>query len=125
MITGILGAVASAIGLANSDKTGLIKKAGEGIDNIHLSEEERAQYILEYIKSQDDQNSIRSVVRRIFATIVVSSWAILTLGSAVLFPYKEEWSNKLGELATSSTMMVAMGSIIAFYFYIQAVRAKK
>ncbi|MEE8382233.1 MAG: hypothetical protein V3R78_10225 [Thermodesulfobacteriota bacterium] len=125
MITGIFGAIAGAIGLANSDKTGLVKKAVEGVDNINLSEEERAQYILEYIKSQDDQNSIRSVMRRIFATIVVSSWAILTLGSAILIPINKEWSDAWKELATSNTMMVAMGSIIAFYFYIQAVRAKK
>ena len=125
MITGILGAVAGAIGLANSDKTGLIKKAGEGLDNIHLSEEERAQYILEYIKSQDDQNSIRSVMRRIFATVVVGSWAFLTLGSAILWKFDEGLSNRFNELATSNTMMVAMGSIISFYFFIQAVRAKK
>ncbi len=125
MIAGLLGGAAALLGLANKDKAGLVKAAKDGIDNLNLSEEERAQYILRYIESQDDQNSIRSVMRRIFATVVVSTWAFLTLGSAILFPINEKWSDRWNELATSNTMTVAMGSIIAFYFYIQAVRAKK
>lgn len=125
MITGILGAIATGLGIASGDKSGLVKKAIEGVDNLNLKEEERAQYILEYIKSQDDQNSIRSVARRFLSLVVVSTWASLTLGSAIAWPYNEAWSNRLNELATSTTMTVAMGSVVAFYFYIQAVRAKK
>ena len=125
MITGLLGGAAALLGLANKDKAGLVKAAKDGIDNITLSDEERAQYILEFIKTQDDQNSLRSIARRFLSAIVVGLWAILTLGAAILWPINEGWSDRCNELATSTTMTVAMGSVIAFYFYIQAVRAKK
>ena len=125
MITGILGIASTVLGIASKDKSGLVKAAKEGIDNIKLSEEERAQYMLEYIKTQDDQNSLRSVARRLIACIIVGLFAILMAGSAITYAFNEAWSQRLFELATSTTMTVAVGSIIGFYFYIQAVRAKK
>ena len=125
MLTGILGIASTVLGIASKDKSGLVKAAKDGIDNIKLSEEERAQYMLEYIKTQDDQNSLRSVARRLIACIIVGLFAILMAGSAITYAFNEAWSQRLFELATSTTMTVAVGSIIGFYFYIQAVRAKK
>ncbi len=125
MIAGILGGISTVLGIASKDKSGLIKKAAEGIDNINLSEEERAQYMLEYIKSQDDQNSIRSVARRFIACAVVGLFVLLMLGSGIVWPFNEAYSTRLYDLATSTVMTVAVGSIIGFYFYIQAVRAKR
>lgn len=125
MISGILGVASTVLGIASKDKSGLVKAAKEGIDNIKLSDEERAQYMLEYIKTQDDQNSLRSVARRLIASMVVGLFVVLMAGSAIAFPFNLDWSQRLFDLATSTTMTVAVGSIIAFYFYIQAVRAKK
>ena len=122
-MTGLLGVVASGLGLIDKSKTA--QKIADGVDNLSLKEEERAQYILEYMKSQDDQNSIRSVARRIFACIVIGLWAGLTLGSAILWPINLEYSKYLKELSTSTVMIVSVGSIISFYFFIQAVRARK
>jgi hypothetical protein len=125
-MTGMLGVVATGLGLVNKlDKSKLANKVADGIDNLKLSEEERAQYILEYMKSQDDQNSTRSVVRRLLACTIIGLWALLTFASAVFWPFYPDYAKYLKEIATSTTMMVAVGSIVSFYFFIQAVRARK
>jgi hypothetical protein len=122
---GVLGWLAGFVGLASKvDDNTMAHKIADGIDHLTLSEEERAKYILDYMRLNTDQNSVRSVARRMIACLIIGLFALLMAGSAIAWPFNVEYATHLYNLATSPVMGVSVGATIAFYFYIQARRIK-
>ena len=86
MLGGILGFIGTVSGLAKkADDSATVQKIAEGIDHLNLSDEEKVQYVIEQQKNMaGDENSIRSVTRRIIAVSIVSTF-LAFLWLAVIF----------------------------------------
>ena len=109
-----------------------ISGVGEWIDNKTYTEEEKAKDLsaaarthLELIKATANENSARSVTRRVLAWSVtgfILSWASVAMGFAIA---KEmETVKNIIEVAKAFWLGEAFVSIMVFYFGVQFVRSK-
>jgi len=99
----------------------IVDKSMSGIDALIFTEEERSNMAitrmtvwLEVQKTLAEENSIRSITRRIVTILLLGLFAWLLIGSAVLFPYNREWSDFLLSLARELSNLVLI--IAVFYF---------
>lgn len=107
-LAGLLGLVSKA------DNSKTIQKGLEWLDNRKFTDEEKAQYALDFAKAHVNENSYQSVVRRFLASSIIGVWLLFLVGTAVAWPFYEKYSDRLYELAGS--MKFAVSAIIIFYF---------
>lgn len=92
-----------------------------GIDKIIFTDEERAemgikrmQTWLEVQKALAEENSIRSITRRIVAVTMIGLFGLLLLSGAVLYRVDPGWSEFLLKLCGQMFEVVLL--IVIFYF---------
>ena len=100
----------------------MIDKVASGLDKLHFSEQEKTEYsikagdqYLEYMKTQTDQNSVRSRTRRVLAVALVLNFLGLLNASAVAYCLnKLELAKHL--LTTAGTLSSLVLLVCTFYF---------
>jgi hypothetical protein len=115
---GVLSWLASSAKASDKVLDALVK----GGDKLILSEEERLDYGKDagklWLKIQEatrDENSVRSVTRRLIALITISVFSKLCIGAAVMFHFDQEYARFLLEIAESKYGWLVIG-IGGFYF---------
>lgn len=107
-LAGLLGMVSKV------DNSKTIQKGLEWLDDRKFTDEEKSQYALDFARAHANENSYQSVVRRFLASSIIGVWLLFLLGTAIVWPFWEEYSDRLYELAGS--MKFAVSAIIIFYF---------
>ena len=92
-----------------------------GIDALFFTDEEKSESSrktyelwLETQKIIRDENTIRSMTRRILACMIMGEFTLLLLMAAVAWPFMPEWGKMLLEIAKSLSNLVI--AIAIFYF---------
>jgi len=100
---------------------GLLESAASGIDKIFFTDEERSdasqatfKLWLEGQTVLRDENSIRSITRRILAVAFCSVYMFLLLVGIVLYRFDPEWGKLCFEIAQILTNVVL--TVVFFYF---------
>jgi len=124
---GLLSLFKSSDKVADMGKT-IVEGTVAGIDKIFYTEEEKAENKMKitelkqkgyelWLKLQEtiaNENTARSITRRILAVMFCGSYLLLLLASATLFPWFAEWAGQLFEYAKVLTNPVL--AVIIFYF---------
>lgn len=117
IMTGIIGAIATALGLVRkADDSKTVQKILDGIDHLHLSDEEKIKYVIEQKKIMETgENSIRSVTRRILAVGIIGNFLILVDVAAVLYIVDaDKKADSILKLAL--VLATAVTAVVIFYF---------
>jgi hypothetical protein len=114
----ILTTLAVALGLAHkADSSKTVQKGLEALDNMNLAPEERVQYALEFWKRMQDENSIRSVTRRLLAWGIVGTFLVLVLMCAVVWRWDKEWAEHLLKLIKGPMSTPTSAVVICYFGY--------
>ena len=110
--------------------TEAVRKGVDGIGKCFFTEQEKAEFTLEagkmWIRVQEaiaNENTIRSMTRRILAVMVIGTFMGLLVSAALVFPWLPEWSAFLLTLAKELGGITM--AITAFYFGVQLLRGIK
>ena len=112
------------IGKKTVDK--VINGAIDGADKLFFTKEEKAEYLkqigssaLDFVKATANENTARSITRRIIAVVFVSLFALLLISAAIVYKIDLEYSKFLLDLAKEQNTIVM--TIVIFYFGYYAV----
>lgn len=108
---------------AGSDAAGKVIDAGiKGIDVIAYTDEEKAEarskllaHWIDLQKSLGEETTIRSITRRVIAFASVGAYIILILVAAITYPWWQEYSKFLLDLAEGKFGWIVL-TVVGFYF---------
>jgi hypothetical protein len=118
--------------LKTSDKalntaSDLVKSGAKGIDKLFFTSEEKSQASLDMIKlwieTQKvlrDENSAKSITRRILAVLIIAANAVLAFGAAIVYHFSQDHALFILELIKEYSWITA--SVVIFYFGYYAVK---
>jgi hypothetical protein len=89
----------------------IVDKAAIMVDKLHFSEQEKTQLWIEAQKATAPQN----LARRLIAVMIVGSYLLLILASALLYKIDFEYAKFLAELANENLFGIVM-LVCGFYF---------
>lgn len=99
----------------------VITKGVDGIGKWFFTEQEKAEFALKasnlWLKIQEataNENSIRSITRRVLAVSIMSTFLLFLIMAGVAWPFMAEWSVFLLSLAKSLGNLVL--AVAVFYF---------
>lgn len=102
----------------------LAKDASKGIDAMFFTQEEKSQasakameMIMAWQEKMKDENSIRSVTRRIIAWAVVGVYLTLKVGGVIVWQVNKIYGNYICQQADSmfQLVMMVMGTYFVYY----------
>ena len=110
----------------------LINKVAGGLDQLYFGDEEKAELGLEamrlhfaFIKSTQEESSIRSVTRRIVAWGIMGTFLMLILFCAGIWKFSPEWAKWVFELAKQMYELVLLVGFFYFgYFSVSSIVKK-
>lgn len=109
-----------------------VRGVGRWIDEQQLTEQERielkqkaADMMLQMIKATRDENSVRSITRRYLAWAIMSIFLVLVIGSAIAYPFSQQYAEYLFKLASQTDIGWLAAGVGGFYFLAHVVRARK
>ena len=104
------------MGIFNGKAADVAEKALGFADKFGLTQKEKAEGVLEFIKNTIGENSTRSKTRRFVAIAIVSNYLLLINASAVLYCIGlVERAKFIFELANTS-LGTAFVMVLAFFF---------
>lgn len=122
----------NAAGNSESFVQSAAKGVGTWIDEQQFTDEEKSnlnfktgELMLRAIEATRDENSVRSITRRVLAWAIMGSFLLLLLASAATFRLDPEYSKYLGDLATNSLLGELAIGVGAFYFLSGIARTRK
>ena len=118
MIGGLLGIGVSLLGLARkADDSKTVQKIAEGIDHLNLSDEEKVKYVIDQQKNlAGDENSIRSVTRRILAVGIVGTFLSFLWLAVIFWKWNKAFSDYLLEILKLPVVVNSVTAVVIFYF---------
>lgn len=109
-----------------------VRGVGTWIDEQAFTDEEKskaffraAEMQMEFIQKAQDENSIRSITRRIMAWAVMGTFLLFLISGAALYEYNPEYSQFLLRTATESMLGELTLGVSVFYFGVHLMRALK
>jgi len=101
--------------------TKIVNGAVSGIDKAFFTDEERADYAkgimeqaVEFVKLTLNENTARSITRRIIAVLFVAEYLIIRLTAAGLIIAGNEKGEKLRAMAAEENQIIM--AVVIFYF---------
>lgn len=119
MLMGLLGIVAKGVGLISKvDKSPTAQKLLSGLDHLNLTEEEKVEYALEQAKlrAQEDENSVRAVVRRLLAIIIIGSIFTWIWLAVIFWWINKDFSDYILNILKLDLVFYSGTSVTIFYF---------
>lgn len=129
------GIINGAMALFSSKPEGInnvmtvAKGVGGWIDEQQFTNEERAAYNAEMVKSfagfmqsTVDESTKRSESRRAIAQLVIKAELLFLFLSGVLFPFFREWSAYWFKIATHEPMSYLVLGVAGFFFGVHILR---
>jgi hypothetical protein len=99
----------------------LAKDLSRGVDALFFTNEEKEKYRQEVAKLWLDamektanENTARSITRRILAVLVLTQYNVFLYLMAVIYPFNADWAAFIYKLVEQSWIVVL--TVIAFYF---------
>lgn len=109
-----------------------VKGIGNWIDEQKFTEQESAelrmksgQMMLDMVKSTHDENSVRSITRRVLAWAIMGTFLLLLLISVAIYKLDPDYSKFIYDVATKSDLGWLAAGVGGFYFLAHVVRANK
>ena len=99
-----------------------------GIDELHLSEEEKAAGVRDFVKDTLSENTARSKARRFIAKVLISNSVLLVWFTIICYFVNPESVQVVLEIVKAYKLDVAFLAIIGFFFggyYLSKLRGKK
>ena len=93
----------------------VFQSVAKGIDNLGLTEQERAEKMAEFVKNTLDENSARSRARRTIAIYIVANVIVMMWVCAVLYYFGID-IKPIIDLASGFYIPTAFVMVLAFYF---------
>ena len=106
----------------------VVKGAVSGIDKLFFTKEEKSEAALKafelWIKTQEvirDENTARSITRRILAVMILGVFLLMGIGACVLYPINILWAAHL--IAVMKELVIMTSAVTIFYFGYYGVKA--
>ena len=122
------GATTKATDFAQTAAKGI----GNWIDEQKFTDQESAEMrlkagdmMLDMVKATHDENSVRSVTRRVLAWAIMGTFLLLILMSVILYRIDVEYAKFVFDVATKSDLGWLAAGVGGFYFLAHVVRANK
>jgi len=107
-------------GLETVDRN--IGRIGSGLDKLHFSDQEKSAASLafiklqmDFVKSQQSENSIRSVTRRVLAIMLFVVYLGLVLFIVGIYKHDPKWAEHTYTVTKELLSVMAL-AVVTFYF---------
>ena len=92
-----------------------------GVDKLFFTDEEKSEAsqktidtYLEFMKLATDENSVRSMTRRVLAVMILGSFLVMLVAAAIMWRFDPQWAGfVLGCAKSIDNLVLAIG---IFYF---------
>lgn len=112
---GVIKSIASVF-KGNLDVQEVFTTVSKGIDNLHLSDQEKADSVKEFVKDTLSENTERSKARRAIAKFIIYNYFAVFWVALVSVFVNPEATKLIIEIAGAFSLGYAFLAIIAFYF---------